>query len=232
MKIVSIHQPNYMPWLGYFRKLESSDYFVFFDNVQMPGGKSYVYRSGIDIRGAHHWLSVPISNKGKFLQINKAKIMDNKWITKHIKTLDLNYAYSPWRSIIKDNIAPILSKEHRFIADLNIELITVLMEIIGIKNTAIVRASSMDLESDGANSIDDILSILKADVYLTGQGSGTSRYLNIDKMNSRGIDVRFVKDSFPEYRQPHKTFIGGLSIIDAILNCGPEEVYSMIVKDI
>ena len=47
---VSIHQPNYLPWLGYFRKIAQSDVFVFFDNVQMPIGKSLVTRNRIKAR--------------------------------------------------------------------------------------------------------------------------------------------------------------------------------------
>ena len=32
--IVSIHQPQYMPWLPYFSKIASCDTFVFLDDVQ------------------------------------------------------------------------------------------------------------------------------------------------------------------------------------------------------
>ena len=39
--IVSIHQPNYLPWLGFFDKIKQSDYFVIFDNVQFPRGKNH-----------------------------------------------------------------------------------------------------------------------------------------------------------------------------------------------
>jgi hypothetical protein len=232
MTTVAIHQPNYIPWLGYFKKIAQSDYFVFFDNVQMPGGKSYVYRTAINIQGKHHWLSVPISNKGAFLPINETKITDYSWIRKHIKTLDLNYAYSPWRGLIKEKIAPILDKKHRLLVDLNIELIEVLMDIVGIKHTTLIRASSMELESKRADSIEEILLKLQADTYLTGQGKGTDRYLNMDKMKDRGIDVHFVTNTIIEYPQLRGKFIAGLSIIDAILNCGPEEVHSILLEDI
>ena len=33
--IVSIHQPNYLPWLGFFNKIKQSDLFILFDDVQI-----------------------------------------------------------------------------------------------------------------------------------------------------------------------------------------------------
>jgi hypothetical protein len=232
MTTVAIHQPNYMPWLGFFRKLFYSDFFVFFDNVQMPGGKSYVYRTAINVQGKSHWLSVPISNKGKFLPINETSIADNLWIKKHIKTLILNYSFSPWKTLIQEKISPILEKNHNKLVDLNIDLIVELLDILDMRNTTLIRASDLGLKKYGADSIKEILIKLKADTYLTGKGNGTSRYLDIDEMLKIGIDVHYVSDSFPEYAQNCKRFVPGLSIIDVILNCGPDETRNIILKDV
>ena len=39
--IVSIHQPNYLPWIGFFDKIKRSDVFVLLDDVQFPRGKKH-----------------------------------------------------------------------------------------------------------------------------------------------------------------------------------------------
>jgi|SaaInlStandDraft_5_1057022.scaffolds.fasta_scaffold31628_1 hypothetical protein len=231
MTTVAIHQPNYLPWLGYFRKLMYSDFFVFFDNVQMPGGKSYMYRTAINMQGRQHWLSVPVSNKSKFLPICETSIADNQWIKKHIRTLNLNYSYSPWKSLINERISPVLENQHSMLSSLNIDLITVLLDILDIKDTTLIRASDMELERNGADSIKEILLKLKADSYITGKGKGTSRYLNKNEMHEIGVGVHFVSDNFPEYDQHRNEFIPGLSIIDVILNCGPEETRNILLKD-
>jgi hypothetical protein len=231
MTSVAIHQPNYIPWLAYFRKIAHADFFVFFDNVQMPGGKSYVYRTAINVQKKHHWLSVPISNKSKFLPINETHISNNQWIKKHIRTLELSYSYSPWKGLIQERIAPILEKKYEMISNLNIDLITELLSILNIGDTTLIRASDMGLEKTGADSIEEILMKLNADIYITGQGSGTSRYMNKDEMNAIGIDVHFVSNNFNKYSQPRGGFIAGLSIIDVILNCGPEETRSILLKE-
>ena len=37
--ILSVHQPQYIPWLGYFDEIDKSDCFVFLDNVQYGPGE-------------------------------------------------------------------------------------------------------------------------------------------------------------------------------------------------
>jgi WbqC-like protein family len=34
MTTVAIHQPNFLPWLGYFQKIYASDIFIFHDAVE------------------------------------------------------------------------------------------------------------------------------------------------------------------------------------------------------
>ena len=35
-RVVAVHQPNYVPWPGYFHKLAHADVFVYLDSVQYP----------------------------------------------------------------------------------------------------------------------------------------------------------------------------------------------------
>ena len=72
--IISIHQPNYIPWIGYFHKIEHSDIFVIFDDVQLPRGKDFVIRNLIKTEGGSKWLRVPVKNQSKMLPINEIEI--------------------------------------------------------------------------------------------------------------------------------------------------------------
>ena len=83
---VSIHQPNYIPWIGYFEKIFLSDTFVFFDNVQMPMNKSLVSRNKILFQSKPMWLTIP-TEKGGIKPIKEVKISDTKWKKKHLNTL-------------------------------------------------------------------------------------------------------------------------------------------------
>ena len=73
--IVSIHQPNYLPWIGFFDKINRSDVFVIFDDVQFPRGKKHFgHRNKIKTNVGDKWLTVPIKNKSDLVPFNKTII--------------------------------------------------------------------------------------------------------------------------------------------------------------
>ena len=227
---VAIHQPNYLPWLGYFRKLAMCDVFVFFDNAQMPGGKSFVSRNAVKTAQGRTWLTVPVSGKGPGTRIADAEIVGDAWIVKHIRTLEIAYAGSPWIGLVGD-LAATLELRRDSIADLNIDLIRTLAGMLGIANVKFLRATEMPLEAAGAASISEILNLTGATSYYTGSGEGSMRHLDVESFTARGIETRFVDGSFAEYPQQHGGFEPNLSAIDAILNCGPAKVAQLLGVD-
>jgi hypothetical protein len=225
---VAIHQPNYLPWLGFFRKIALCDVFVLFDNVQMPGGKSFVSRNAIKTAQGRTWLSVPVSGKGPGTQIADVPIAGSGWERKHLRTLELAYAGSVGLPLVSAEIEPILSAKHSNIADLNIALIVSLSGLLGLGDVQLVRATTLDLESQGAESIGEILSKTGATQYITGSGEGSRRHLDEAKLSDAGVETVFVDWVSPEYPQKHGAFETNLSAVDALLNCGPEGAGTLI----
>lgn len=228
---IGIHQPNYIPWLGYFRKIALCDIFVFFDNVQMPGGKSYVSRNEIKTSNGRLWLTVPIANRGEGTLLSDAGIADQRWPRKHLKTLEVSYAASPWKSLIRDDLAPILEAENTKIADLNCLLIEQIAHLIGLDDVKFVRATELGLQVEGAASIEPILKELGATEYWTGSGAGSRRHLDTDRLAEDGIKTGFIADNFPAYPQFHGDFEGNLSVLDALLCVGPNATREMLHVD-
>ena len=221
--IVGIHQPNYLPWLGYFRKIALCDTFVFFDHAQLPGGQSFVTCNSIKAADGSLQLAVPVSGKKSFPAIADTRIAHAKWVRKHLRTLYFNYSHSPWKSLIDDELGVILKARHEYLADMNIALIQSLSRIMGLNSVRFLRATEMNLSANTAQSIPEILEKLHTTIYLTGSGSGMRRYLDKDDLMQRGIDTHFVSSEFPEYPQKFRYFIPNLSIVDALLNVGPIE---------
>ena len=56
---LAIHQPHYLPWLGYLAKWASADVFVFLDTVQYEKN-GWQNRNRIKTRDGAHWLTVPV----------------------------------------------------------------------------------------------------------------------------------------------------------------------------
>jgi len=225
---VGVHQPNYLPWLGYFRKIAMSDVFVFFDNVQMPGGKSFVSRNAIKTAQGRHWLTVPIADKSSQHPINKTRVAGDAWVRKHLRTLELSYSHSPWHHLIEAELAPVLQAGHETIADLNVALITRLTGLLGLADVVLTRATSLSLAASGAASIPEILERVGARVYLTGSGGGSTRHLDVEDLAARGVKTRVVSTYYPTYPQDYGAFEPNLSIVDALLNVGPEETKRML----
>jgi len=219
--IIGIHQPNYLPWLGYFRKIAQCDIFVFFDNVQMPGGKSFVSRNEIKTSKGRQWLTVPVTSRSGFPPIHSVRVADAHWVRKHLRTLEVNYSAAPWKELISGLLAPVLAKEETYISTLNISLIEAIARCLQLNDVRFVRASEMDLSASGADSIPEILKVLGASTYATGKGSGTMRHLDPETFQAEGIDIRVLPEDFADYQQCHGEFLPKLSIVDALLNIGP-----------
>jgi hypothetical protein len=223
-----IHQPNFVPWAGYFRKISMSDTFVFFDNVQMPGGKSMVSRNAIKTAQGRQWLTVPVRDK-LTTQISDVRISDDRWKRKHLGTLRSAYAKSPWMAtIVVEQLESILAEPHEFLADLNIALIKKISGLLGFGSTKFLRASEMGLTTDGADSIAEILSATKTSVYVTGSGAGTQRHLDVGELERNGIETEFVPGEYDTYPQFHGDFEPNLSILDVLLCLGPAETRQII----
>ncbi len=223
MTVVAIHQPNFLPWQGYFHKLLSSDIFIFLDDAQFPRGKSYTSRVSIKSPNGPVWLTVPVKGKGELLPI-KDILMDSTkdWKRKHLKTLEICYAKAPFFKECFPLIEEVYQTDERILCNFNIELITKLALNLA-SSTRIVRASEMDVnKSDQLGHLIQLVKQVGGTKYLTGTGKGSARYLDEEAFRQEGIEVIYQSFGHPSYPQLSGDFIPNLSIIDLLFNCGPD----------
>ena len=223
MHVVAIHQPNYIPWLGYFYKMSLVDTFVYLDNVQVSRGKSYVSRNRIlSVSGSKPaWLTVPISGKGQMRQIKDVEITENNWQRKHFRTLQVNYGNQAGFQEYEDVLKSIyLDTCWDKICELNIRIMELIMFVLGI-NVKTVRASSLGLpELCGDEILISILKRLDTEIYVTGQGSGSTRYITEDLVKAECIELRYMEFKHPVYPQVAAPFVPNLSALDLVLTHG------------
>ncbi len=216
---ISIHQPNYLPWIGYFDKLDQSDCSIFLDRAQFAN-KSVTNRNYILIPTGKLLLTVPV--KREELSIHKL-LIDNSfnWKLKHWGAIEGNYKKTPFWMLYNEKFRHIYESEWVSLCELNIRLIELICEILEIK-VKFYRESAFEEDFGyGSQRIANIVSKFKGDIYISG--CGAKAYNNPDDFESKGIQLLYQQFAHPTYRQYWgKDFTKGLSTIDLIFNHGPE----------
>lgn len=227
MKIVSIHQPAYLPWLGYFDKIAKSDIHVFLDDAEYSNA-ILLGRNKIKTPQGALWLTVPVHHKNT-AKIYEIKITANvNWRKKHWQTIKVNYARAPFFSQYQDIFASIYNKEWNNLADLNIYMNKMISELLGIR-VRFIKSSELNAGGKRSEKLVNICKELGADVYLSGKGAVSVEhnytgkpYLDIDMFKKNDIKVEIQEFSYPQHKQLWGEFIPNLSIIDILFNHGDE----------
>lgn len=215
---IAIHQPQYLPWLGYFDKMDRADVFVMLDDVQY---KKNEWQNRNKIRNAQswQWLTVPV--KYNFGQLLSEVRIDNAgdWRSNHMKSLELNYSRAPFFGDHAGFFREAYSREWEFLADINIYLINYVKEALGIKSRLVV-SSGLKVSSSATRRLIDICKLLGGDTYISGAGG--SDYLEEKLFADNGIKLEFQEYKHPVYDQVYEPFEPFMSIVDLLFSKGPE----------
>lgn len=213
---IAIHQPNYIPWCGYFSKMMKCDIFVFLDDVLISPGQSYVYRAKINSFHGPNWLSVP-THRSQNEKIRDVTFADDHWVHKHLTSLKTNYGRCPFYKEVSSFLEPIYYNSGNKISEFNIRIIMRISEYLEIPCT-FKLASIINPKGESDERLISIAKILLADTYISGKGG--KNYQDPEKFNAAGIDLVVQEYNPIPYDQIHGEFVAGLSIIDALFNLG------------
>ncbi|MFH1985697.1 MAG: WbqC family protein [Pseudomonadota bacterium] len=225
--IVAIHQPQYLPWMGYFHKMIVADAFCLLDNVQYKKNE-WQNRNRIKTANGWQWLTVPVSFQFPE-KICEIKIINNThWVKKHIQALNTNYRKAPYFDEVMGIITSVYEREWERLCDLNKTLIQLLRDYLGVGHKPIATASDLEgLSDEPTMRLIDICNYFGADTYLSGPDG--PKYMDMDAFNRNGIKVMVQQFQHPQYPQCFGTFQSHMSIIDLLFNCGPNS-YEVIAS--
>lgn len=215
---ISSHQPNFIPWIGYFYKISISDKFVFADDVDFTR-KSYINRNRIKTPDGSVWLTLPVKKMPLGAKINEIELNDPKDIDKLLMIIKSNYSRAPYFKSFFEKFGSVLSKDKKNLSEINISLIKLILKELNI-NTPVFKTSSLSIIQ--GKSTDRIISICNsfgADRYISGFGG--QNYQSEEAMKVNGIECQVYKFRHPVYKQLWGTFEPNLSVIDLIFNYGP-----------
>jgi len=216
--IVTIHQPNHLPYLGFFDKMKKADIFVIHDDAQFNKNE-FQHRNRIRVEKGWQYLIVPVYKKE--LSINQIKIKNHvqigkrKWSIAHFETIRDWYKKAPYFSTYEENLRKIYEKEYEKLIDLNMNLIRFLMKAFDM-DKKIVYSSSFGFKSKRTQRIIDTVRAVGGDIYLSGPGG--HNYLDTSLFTD--IKVEFQDFKHPIYPQCYPGFIPEMSAIDALFNVG------------
>jgi len=219
--ILSVHQPQYIPWLGFFDKLARSDAFVFLNQVQYKP-REWQNRNKIRTKDGSLWLTVPVIHTGERQAICDARI-DNttNWAKDHWKSLCTWYAGAEYFEQYKLFFESVYQKEWEFLSDLNIYIIQFVLKELHI-NTPVYLESDIGTSKRSSERIIEIAQKLGADMYLTGIGG--KNYLDEEKFVETKIALAYQEFEHPVYQQQYidhdHPFLPGMSILDLLFNEG------------
>jgi hypothetical protein len=226
--IVAIHQPNFVPWLGYFQKMKKADVFILLDNAQLPGkglpNRNYI--KGKD--GKKVLLTVPIKKTNGVNSTYLEAIPDYSklWQREHLNKIKDAYFKAPYFNKSYELIESVVLQKHDNLSKLNTVFIEKVCNLLEIK-TQLILASSMTEKGLQKNERNiDLCLQMGATTYLSGQGA---KKYNDEKLYAQHqLNIVYQNFEFPVYKQLREVFIPNLSVIDILFNLPVDEIKKMI----
>ncbi|MBN1674498.1 MAG: WbqC family protein [Kiritimatiellae bacterium] len=220
--ICAIHQPQFLPWLGYLHKMNTADVFVFLDNVQFKKNE-FQNRNRVLTPNGAQWLTVPVSFRfGDTLR--NVKLAENvPWRRKVWRSLEQNYARAPHFGEFAPGLYDVLQRDYANLAEVNTATALWLRACFGIVTPTLVCSDLPEFDAEPTRRLIDICRHVEADTYLAGAGGRD--YMDIGLFERSGLRLVFQDFLHPEYPQCYSQhgFVSHLSAVDALFNCGGGE---------
>lgn len=228
---VAIHQPNYVPWCGFFAKLRAADALVLLDDVQMPRGRSYVSRAQVLGAAGPQWLTVPTHHTADE-PIDKVRCVDASFCRRHLLTLRSRYARARCFGEVMALLEPIyiefareIEREPRLLT-LNQRLLAAIAGYLGLRQSVLL-ASELGVTGRSQDSGEEkgkearLIELVRAaggTTYVSGAGG--PRYQDPAVFAAAGLRLEVRRYEPVPYEQG-RPFVPGLSVVDALFRLGP-----------
>lgn len=215
---VTIHQPQFLPWLGYLDKIDQADLFIALDSVQFKKNE-WQNRNRIRTADGFQWVTVPVLHHFgqlvKDVRINQTV----NWRSRHLRALEMQYARAPFRDRYLPELRSLYEAPWERLHDLNMAVIRWLLGAFGIV-TPVRAASEWEARDEPTDRLIDLCRAVGASRYLSGPGG--EQYMDSKKFELADLQLEIQQFQHPRYPQAHEPFLPAMSAIDLLFCCGPE----------
>lgn len=222
-KIVVIHQPDFLSYIGFFHRLLYADLYVVLDDVQFVKGtsRSWMNRDKIKTPNGEKWLTVNVKKASRHTNINQILLNDTiNWKKQNLNLLKENYKNTKYFNEIFPYLEKLYKSNCTNLSDFNMNSIYMLLKLFNIK-IDIEYSSNLNTIKTKSERLVEILTQVNATQYLSGVGA---KDYHIDKpFDDANIEILWQDFKHPNYPQLYGEFIPYLSSIDMLFNCGIEK---------
>jgi hypothetical protein len=219
--VVAIHQPNFFPWLGFFDKIRRSDIFLAMDNAQFSKtGGTWSNRVKMLVNAEPAWVTMPIVRAYHGVRsIREMRVTDDpSWRKKILSTIERSYRRAPHFGAVFPLLEESVRNPTTDLAEYNLGAIRALCAALGLV-TPIVLGSTLEVEDRATDLLVRMVKAVGGTAYLAG--GGAAGYQEDDKFHEAGIKLIYQEFQHPTYPQFNSVdFKPGLSVVDALMNCG------------
>lgn len=223
---IAILQPGYLPWIGMFAQMATSDAFVILDNVQYDK-HSWRNRNCIKTAQGVQWLTVPVLTKGRGKPLINDVLIDNAtdWRGSHWKSIKQNYSKALFFDKYSHIFETVYDLSWALLSGLDVAIISELREALGIQTKVTLASDLRTREEDRVRRLIAICQEFGADEFIEGdagkdylEGEGEAAF------DKAGIQLIYHNYQHPVYKQLYGEFVPYLSAIDLLFNCGPDSL--------
>jgi hypothetical protein len=220
---IAIHQPNFLPWPGYFYKMSLCDTFVFLDDVEI-NSKSYTRRVKIRhqaLADKSRWFTVPLEKHSDSKLIKEIKIDQSKdWIQNQQAILHNTYFDAPNWSKYQEWINNLYTQcdKYELLSEMNMFLVKEIANKLNIKCN-FQLSSHLPVSGKADTYTYNIVKHLEGDVYIRGKGE--QRYSRNSNWQTDS-EIEVLNISYDTFIHDDHTgsWKSGYSIIDWMMYVG------------
>jgi hypothetical protein len=220
-KLVAIHQPNFFPWLGYFNKIARADVFIVLDNVQFAKtGGTWSNRVRILLEGRPIWVTLPVERSFQGVRlVREMRVAEGPWRVRLLRTIRGAYRRALYFHEVFPLVEELIGTPTDMVAEFNLTVVRALTGRLGLDPGKLIVGSTLGVEGGGTDLLVNAVRAVGGSGYLCG--GGAHGYQDDERFAPAGIGLVQQMFQHPVYPQLGAgEFVPGLSIIDALMNCG------------
>ena len=214
---LSIMQPYFLPYIGYFQLIPATQRFVVYDNIKFTK-KGWFHRNRILVNGKDKMFSIPLKKNSDYLNVSQRYLADNfdQEKSKILRRITQSYLKAPYYGEVMPIIEKCFEKGTGNMFEFIYNSLKQIMQFLEIE-TQMIISSKVSIDH-GLKSQAKVIAFCKelgADIYINPIG-GKCLY-DFNSFNKEGIGLKFLQPDSIEYKQFGNDFVPWLSIVDVMM---------------